>query len=70
LDITPQMLTAMTHNVLEHAHKHLFEARDILRALDSGKLSLDEKLASIAKLKLHIGIIRDDADRALLVIGD
>lgn len=68
--ITPEMLTAMTHNVLKHAQDHLYDAFEILRALDSGHLTLEEKLTLIASLKTHIGIVQGDAGRALLVIGD
>lgn len=68
--ITPEMLTAMTHNVLKHAQDHLYDAFEILRALDSGRLTLEEKLTLIASLKTHIGIVQGDAGRALLVIGD
>jgi len=68
--ITQEMLTAMTHDVLTHAQKHLYEAFDILRALDSGRLSLGEKLTLIASLKDHVGIVQGDAGRALNIIGD
>lgn len=68
--ITPDMLTAMTHDVLSHAHGHLYDALAILRTLDSGRLSLDEKLTLIASLKDHIGIVQGDAARALLIIGE
>lgn len=68
--ITPGMLTAMTHNVLSHAQKHLYDAFEILRALDSGCLSLEEKLTLIASLKTHVGIVQGDAGRALLIVGD
>ena len=68
--LTPEMLTAMTHDILQHAQKHLYDAFDILRVLDSGRLTLDEKLTLITSLKTHVGIVQGDAGRALLIIGE
>lgn len=68
--ITQDMLTSMTHDVLQHAQKHLYDAFDILRALDGGQLSLDEKLSLVECLKDHLGIVQGDAARALLIVGE
>jgi len=68
--ITQEMLTAMTHDILTHAQSHLYDAFEILRVLDSGRLALDEKLILITSLKNHVGIIQGDAGRALNLIGD
>lgn len=68
--ITQEMVVAATNNVLNHMQKHLFECRDLLKEIEAPATSLSTKLQDIASLKMHLNIIKSDADRALLVIGE
>lgn len=65
-----EMLVASTNNVLNHAQKHLYECRDLLREIEAPGTSLETRLQDIESMRLHLDIISSDAQRALLIIGE
>lgn len=68
--ITQEMIVLSTTNVLNHMQKHLFKCRDMLKEIEDPATSLSTKLQDVRSLKLHLDIIKSDADRALLIIGE
>ncbi|MHC1700322.1 MAG: hypothetical protein AB9900_04985 [Humidesulfovibrio sp.] len=68
--VTPDMYIMMVGDVLDHAQKHLNECRELLPLITKEGLPIREKLANIESLKMHLGVIRGDAERALLTVGE
>jgi hypothetical protein len=63
------MYVMMVGDIMDHAQKHLNECRELLPLITKDGLPIRQKLAHIESLKIHLGVIRGDADRALLTIG-
>jgi hypothetical protein len=63
------MVIHQSYSRLDHIEKHLSNAYQLIKVL-LGENPLEEKMKALSGLRMEFGIIKSDAECALLCLGD